>query len=744
MADQSDEELLKEIRDQYEYFNSCWAPIRELGRQDITCLIEGPWSEEDRAARNPQGGPKRPCLNLDELSQYLNQAEGNIRQNKRAITVEPDGAGANDKTAELHQGLIRQIEYQCNAAEVYVGAYVEILRRSYGAFRIRRKYEGPRSMNQVLEIAPFQNPDCVLPDPDCKEKDYSDMERCFILDPMSKAKFRRKYPNAEVVDFTGEHQRQAPSWITDQNVLVCEYWKVHKKGRKLLQFGPNFDVAFLDELPEGVRIAKGDKIKPQLLLPGAPALDLHQQRTVDDPEVWMYLANGIEILERVKWTGEIKRYDGSTKKCGLQIPIVFGTGKEVFYQKTSSGSPERYIWSMIRMARDPLMLYCFARTAQAELAGQAPKAPWTAAVGQLEGFETDWDTANTSPKTVLYYHSKTEESGDQVLPPPQQARFEPPIQQYELLAAAAKQAIQSAIGISALSSGARSQNVEARSGVALKTLEAQTGDSNFHFVDSYKGMIKRAGRIVEDNLPLIYDTAREIAITQKDDTRKIVRINDPEFQERPGAPVQHLDIAQGDHALTVTEGPSKDSEREAVDDFAQSLIGNPQLIEMALQNPQSTAAKLLAMTIRLRDLGPLGDKIAEDISPPDPAEGQVPPQVKQALQKQQQMLQVAQEEVGKLTWMLKNRTQEKAMELESKRVIAADKNRTDMVVAALKAGAASAQAQLDAEMQRIEVMWDKLHESELAPGPDDPNNLGVHPEPLPQPADPQAAPTGTP
>jgi hypothetical protein len=52
----------------------------------------------------------------------------------------------------------------------------------------------------------------------------------------------------------------------------------------------------------------------------------------------------------------------------------------------------------------------------------------------------------------------------------------------------------------------------------------------------------------------------------------------------------------------------------------------------------------------------------------------------------------------------------------------------------LKVGADSAAAQLDAEMRSIEQRADMLHESELAPGPDD-GSQGIHPSAIPEPAE---------
>lgn len=747
---EDDREILNEIRTTYEYYSESWRAIREEARKDMSVIVEGPWDSGERAARNPINGPKRPCLSLDELSQYLNQAEGNIRQSKRGVKIEPRGAGTNDQTAELDQGIIRQIEYESRAVEAYIGAYVSMLQRSYGAARIRRKYLPGKTMDMVLEVDAIRNPDCVLPDPDAQKSDYSDMKRCFVLDPLRKEVFKRKYPWATIHDFNGEHQKIAPQWITDQQVLTAEYWRLQEERRKLIMFGADYRVEYLDELPEGTKEATGNKKQPMLMIPGEQPYQILKTRETVDPFVTMYLTNGLEILEETPWTVEIETSDKDPQtgapmprklKGGIEIPILFITGKEVFYQKTDGAAAERYIFSMIRLARDPYMLYCYARTCQAEILGQVPKVPAMGAVGQFEGFEEDWKNAGRVPLGYLQYHAITEETGDQVLPPPQQPRFEPPLQEMEIVAQAARAAIQASIGITGgVLNGRPGQNADAKSGVALKTLEQQTAEGSYHFIDAYDAMVARAGRIMEDNIPVVYDTARDQPLRLPKGDQRMVRINDPDYidPENPEKGPQLLRTDTEPHQVTVTTGPSQQSEREAADSLVDSIVSNQQIVGLALQNPQSTAAKLLSMAIKLKDLGPLGDQIAEDINPQQ--QGGIPPEIQQQMQGMQQKLEQATALVGHLTQELKEKTQQKQIEMQFKRVIAADKNRTDMVIAEIKMKHEGALAELDAEMQRIEAMWDHLHESELAPGPDSAPNpetaaagLGVHPQEIPQP-----------
>ena len=114
-----DEELLQEIRDYYRYFKTYWEEVRNERQVDLRYLCGDPWEPEDRKARKDAG---RPCINHDELNQYVNQAVNSMRQNRRGIKIEPRGNGATDKTAELHQDIARTIEYRSKAQSAYLRA----------------------------------------------------------------------------------------------------------------------------------------------------------------------------------------------------------------------------------------------------------------------------------------------------------------------------------------------------------------------------------------------------------------------------------------------------------------------------------------------------------------------------------------------------------------------------------------------------------------------------------------------
>ena len=236
-----DEELLREIRDRYTAYDTEWAKIREERDTDLRYICGDPWSTEDRNARKGAG---RPCINHDELGQYVNQCVNNVRQNKRGIKVDPEGTESNDQTAALGQDLIRTIEYDCNAASIYSAAYQDMVEGSYAFFRIARRYvaedvesDDPKLFDQEIQIKPISNPNSVLFDPRCKEvSDWSDARACFVLERVPKSEFKTRWPDAQMTNFSLPYgQDYASNWIFDQDVLVAEYWRVEVKRKKRYQ-----------------------------------------------------------------------------------------------------------------------------------------------------------------------------------------------------------------------------------------------------------------------------------------------------------------------------------------------------------------------------------------------------------------------------------------------------------------------------------------------------------------------------
>lgn len=607
-------EILQEVRDEFEYYENAWNDIREEAKKDMRYVAGDPWDPQEKRARKDA---ERPCLALDELSQFVNQLLNDPKQNPRAIKINPKGDGADDKTAQTRESLIREIQYNSKAQAAFTTGFQGAVQRSYGFWRVGSRYKDDETFEQELYIGRIPNPDSVLIHPNYKELNASDMMGCFVLDKMRKEDFKIKYPDAEITDFTPEYINLAPQWLQDNEVMVAEYWKVSVEQKTL----------YLVNSKEGPIVLADEELPKSF-----DESRIQRERKVQVRKVTQYETNGVELLSKpveveIPW-----------------IPIIPCFGEELWVDE--GGGSKRKLFSLIRRARDPYMYYCYIRSCQAEVVGMTPKTPYIGAVGQFATHEEQWQLASKQPYAFLQYDMVLD-SHAQPLPPPQRQPYEPQVQGLELLAEGARRAIQAAMGISALPTAAQRQNQ--KSGVALQQVESQEDRGSFGFIDNYNCSLEQTGKVLDAWIPIVYDVPMEVGVRDADETYRSIRINDPDFEEPDdqGNPVKtHYDTTTGEHGVTVSTGPNFESQREEASDFITLLMTN---IE-ALPLMPDQKAKLMALAVKLKNIGPLGDEMAEIISPPpdQQAQQQQMAQGQMQLQQSQQVIQELQAQLQKL------------------------------------------------------------------------------------------------
>jgi hypothetical protein len=100
---------------------------------------------------------------------------------------------------------------------------------------------------------------------------------------------------------------------------------------------------------------------------------------------------------------------------------------------------------MVRAAKDPQRMYNYWVSAATEMIALAPRAPFVAAEGQLEGHEKEWEQANTRNMAVLTYKPTT--VGEKQVPSPQRNVYEPPVQAINLMTRQADMDLKTTTGI---------------------------------------------------------------------------------------------------------------------------------------------------------------------------------------------------------------------------------------------------------------------------------------------------------
>ena len=578
------EKLLAEIRARFDYCQTQWEDIRREAQTDMRYVSGNPWPAAEAKLRKDAG---RPCLVMDELSQYTNQLINDVRQNKRAVKVVPRGEGANDKTAEFRGDLIREIEYKSNAQSAYTCAFENICNRSYGGWKIVRRYVDDETDNQEIRIIRIPNPDSSYPDPDCKEQDFSDARYWFLLDLIPRKEFKNRWPTAKITDFNGDHVKTAPNWIKEDQIQVAEYWRVETTEEKI-----------------------------------------KTGRVVKKPKIVQYITNGVEILETNP------EPDGAK-----YIPIVWLTGKELYVDEGSG--PKRMLMSLIRLARDPQMLVNYYRTCEAEVVGMTPKTPFIGAVGQFHNPE-QWQASTTQPVAYLEFVPQPKGAAAPI-GPPQRQPYEPMVQPLEMGAESARRAVQAAMGLSALPTNA--QKFNDKSGVALEQIDANEDRGSFHFIDNYELGLEYSGRILNNLITCVYDYEGEVGARKQDETHYTLKINTPAPVINPSTnqSYQH-DLTTGEYEVTLSTGPSFQSERDQANEFVETMIPN---LEQLPLDPV-TKSKLMSLLIKLKNVGPIGDEMIKLLAPPDQQQAQQFAQLQTQYQQAQQNVQDLNTQLQKL------------------------------------------------------------------------------------------------
>jgi hypothetical protein len=651
IKDESD--FLQSMRDRAGRVESAEEFIRRAANRDLRFLVGDQWLDDDgKDQGKARRANNRPALTFNKLPPFVDQITNEQRKNRPGVKVSPVAGGADQATSEIFQGIIRHIEYASQADVAYDTAFDYAVSSSFGSWRYTTEYADDRSTEQEIKVARIADPASVGLDPDAQEVDCSDAMFCFVFTRMSKDEFKRRYPDSETAgsDFAPIGGFLAPSWLRGDEITIAEYWQVELEKKKLSMYRgipePEEDDYQTDAPVPGGTPAGSPAPGP---IPGGPPAiaaappppppppDADEEGYVvrgfyDDEEVpegfepredddgdpigreveirhvWRYDTNGHEILGKPKpWAGKY-------------IPIVPCFGKE----KIVEG--KRFLMSAIRFALDPQQLYNFYKTGEAEVIQQTPKNPYVGVLGQFKTMQLQWADANVVPRTTLEYDPVV--VGGTLAPPPTRQQYEPATQALTVGAAAASEDIKATTGLFDPSRGQANPNAD--SGVAIGLLQQQGATSTYHFFDNFLRSMWHGYRILVDLIPKIYDTPRVIRIVRPNDEAELVQINRM-FTGKDGKRLKY-DLGLGTYAIALSVQPSFQTQKQQ---------NAAQLAELAKADPAQLPL-WSDLYIKQLDLGPLGDEIADRLTPAQyRAQGNNPQQLQQqaaALAQQNQAL----------------------------------------------------------------------------------------------------------
>jgi hypothetical protein len=548
MAKSKDKSQEKFIAKVHKFFSTV-SDVESAGRRerldDVKFVRLGEqWPESVKRDRE-RPGAERPMLTINRLFQFRNQVINEIRQNRPSIKVRPVDDKADVDTAEVLQGIIRHIQDVSNASIAYDTAAEWQVDTGLGYFRAITKYCDPDSFDQDIEIKQVVDPFKVYFDSESTAADGSDATKCIIVEEWSRDEFERLYPDADVTSFNQAAQGDSIGWYTDDTVRVAEYFEIDIRPRKLAQLRDG-SVSWSDEIP--------DEFK-QLIV---------KERMSEERVCKWYKIAGNQIVEETELPTSF-------------IPVFPVYGSEVWIEG------KRHLHGLTRHAKDPARLYNFFQSANAETLALAPKAPYIAAEGQLDGYEAEWQNANRINVSVLTYNPVT--LGGNVVGPPR--REAPPSTNpgFEAAMNRAELDIKATMGMFDAAMGNHESN---QSGKAILSQQRQSSTGNFHFADNLSRSIQHAGRVIIEMIPKIYDAKRIARMLGEDGTPKSVTI-DPsqpqaknEVQGENGQIQSIYNLGIGKYDVVVETGPSYATKRmEAAESMMQFVQADPAILQVA-------------------------------------------------------------------------------------------------------------------------------------------------------------------
>lgn len=489
----------------------------------------------------------KPCYEFNRIRQLIRRITGQQLKNKPEIKVR--AVEDNDvDTAEVLNGMIKNIEVQSSAENAYDTAFQWACGGGLGILRVRSEYEHDGSFDQCLRIEALHDPMTAFCDPSARKFDRSDARYWFITEMIPQKEYQRRWPNADVVDFnvTGAMDNYDQDWFIEDEVRIAEYWykDYTKKTIYQLSDGSIVDAADFDPVKDELANPKPDETGQT-----PPPITVTNTREVDACEVYSCMVSGAGKLEEpVKWGGSM-------------IPIVPQWGDFL----TLNG--KQYYCGMTRYARDAQVIHNFEMSSMVEVVAKLPNNPLKATPAMVKGLESYYERLGYDDPPVLLFNPDPQAPGGS----PQREPMSQLPAALANLSVIATDEMKAVTGVYDASLGAQGNE---QSGRAILARQSQGDVVNFVYTDNQVKALKRLGEILVDAIPQYYDAEREMRILGEDLAEKYVKINHA-VQQPDGTWVVENDLSRGKYDVVCTVGKSFDTARMELAETAQAIAQTP-------------------------------------------------------------------------------------------------------------------------------------------------------------------------
>lgn len=484
----------------------------------------------------------KPRYTFDMTGPIVDVVAGEIEQADFGISITPSGGQSSKDDAKLFAGIVRNIEDQSGAVDIYNMAARNMVTAGIDGWMVVQKFIDDDSFDQELAIEQIANfIDSVWFGP-FKKPDASDSKWCVVLEAITKDEFYERFGDERKCQSVGDGRQTQAYYDKLDQVVIGNIFYIKEEPRELLmtQSGRVLDAEYSKDILD------------ELAAAGDPVVKTRQRV---EREVYSRLFDGKDWLNEEQET------------VFSEIPVipVIANFKIVENKIIYRGIVEKLL--------DPQRVFNYTKSREIEEGALAPRAKYWMTRKQAEGEEDTLATLNTNSDPVQFFKADPENPG-----PPQQnggAQINPGL---VTLSADMRTVFQQSASLFAASMG---DNPGLQSGVAIKRLQDKGDTGTIKYFKAVERAITRTSRITVKAIPKVFSEERELRILGEDGAADIRKVNQPVFDQQTGKMIILNDLSRGRFSVSCSAGPSFQSrQQETVAAITEIAAVDPTVIQI--------------------------------------------------------------------------------------------------------------------------------------------------------------------
>ena len=533
MATKKDPERCSKIRDRVDKWEKYWTINRSLYYEWIDFVMGDQWREDESKLFERYN--KIPLM-FNKLGVLMNHLLGDQIQNTPNLQIVPD-EDVPVSTAETRAALIRNISLNSDAKTVYQNAYWQAIVAGYGAYIIGTRYIHEESFDQEIYIKSIEDPNRCYWDLSAKHLCKIDGMYAGFRTRVSRKWFRDKFGRdiESQIGTTSITEDSTMAFADDDSITLVDDFERNAEKMTIYKLSDNTVVN-----SEEFKKLEKTKIdgKKYILKNDQPVTVLDKRETVKYKIKHTQIA-GDFVLEETDFPSQ-------------QLPVLYVDQKSYF---TKQG--QQITRSFFKDVKD----------AQKYLNYLATQSAYIMKISRYDQFlmprkcaaSPDAQQQWRDPSVVngaLYYDETPSGNKPEQLRPPELSQSL--TMQYERTLID----IQSGTGLYNTQLGEMGNEV---SGSAIDKRN-QRGSKNTQIPrTSLDIAIATGGEIINEMIPFVYDTERNLILAMPDSDSKPVSINRP--SDEYGLQIEN-DMTKGRFKIRLKPGPSYEGQK---DEALQSL-----------------------------------------------------------------------------------------------------------------------------------------------------------------------------